>query len=93
MSYEELIRDTAEMTKRMQLKWDIISAVLIILCAGLLIVGIRLIWEECRDKKAARQQAVGNSFGEYLPTVTSNVQYDRYGTEYHRMGHAGRIPE
>lgn len=91
--YEELTRDTAELTKRIQLKWDIISAVLIVLMAALVIVGIRLIWEEHRDRKEAKQRSSVNSFGEYRPTVTETVQYDRYGTEYRRMGPAGRVPE
>lgn len=92
MSYEELIKDTAEMTKRMQLKWDLISAVLIILCAGLLIVGIRLIWEEYRDRKEKKVQAVFTGY-QYQPVVTETVQYDQFGTEYRRMGPAGRLPE
>lgn len=92
MSYEELIKDTAEMTKRMQLKWDLISAVLIILCAGLLVVGIRLIWEEYRDRKEKKVQAVFTGY-QYQPVVTETVQYDQFGTEYRRMGPAGRLPE
>ena len=50
-NYEEIIRETQEMTRRMELKWDIISAVLILLCAALVVIGIRLIWEEHRDRK------------------------------------------
>lgn len=92
MNYEELVRETAEMTKRMQLKWDLISAALIILCAGLLIVGIRLIIEEYRDRKEKKVQAVFTGY-QYQPVVTEAVQVDRYGTEYHRMGPAGRVPE
>ena len=92
MSYEELIKDTAEMTKRMQLKWDLISAVLIILCAGLLIVGIRLIIEEYMNRKEKKLQAVYTGY-QYQPVVTETVQYDQFGTEYRRMGPAGRIPE
>jgi hypothetical protein len=91
MSYEELIKDTAEMTKRMQLKWDLISAVLIILCAGLLIVGIRLILEECKEQKEKKLQAVYTGY-QFQPVVTEMVQV-RDGVEYHRMGPARRIPE
>lgn len=90
--YLELVRDTEEMTKRMQLKWDLISAVLIILCAGLLIVGIRLIIEEYMDRKEKKLQAVYTGY-QYQPVVTETVQYDQFGTEYRRMGPAGRIPE
>lgn len=92
MSYEELIKDTAEMTKRMQLKWDLISAVLIILCAGLLVLGIRLILEERKEQKEKKLQAVYTGY-QYKPVVTETVQVDRYGTEYRRMGPAGRLPE
>lgn len=87
MSVEELVRDTAEMTKRMELKWDIISAVLIVLCAGLLIVGIRLIWEEYRDRKEKQTTVGGN---EYRPQVLPDVQIGPDGTEYHRMGVPGK---
>ena len=89
-NYEELNRQTAEMTRKMMLKWDIIDIVLAVFCLILIALAVRLIWEGIQEKKAVRQQAVGSSFGEYLPTVTSTVQYDRYGTEYHRMGPATR---
>ena len=89
MSYEEIVRDTAEMTKRMNLKWDIISGLLILFCMILTVVAIRLMWEEHRERKARKIQEVfaGN---EYRPTVTDTVQYDQFGTEFHRMGVPGR---
>ena len=74
--YMKLVQDTKEMTKRIVLKEDIVCWVLIGLMAVLAIIGLRLIWEECRDRKerkAARRQATGNSFGEYRPTVTDTV--------------------
>jgi len=95
MKYAELVRDTDEMTKRIVLKEDIVCWVMIGLMAVLAIIGLRLIWEECRDRKeqkAARQQATGNSFGEYRPTVTDTVQVVN-GVEFHRMGPAGRVPD
>ena len=93
MSYEEineLNRQTAELTKRITLKWDFVSVAMVIVCLVMIALAVRLIWEGIQEKKAVRQQAVGSSFGEYLPTVTSAVQYDRFGTEYHRMGPVGR---
>lgn len=93
--YMKLVRDTEEMTKRITLKGDIICWVLIVLMAVLAIIGLRLIWEEHRERKeqkAARQQSTGNSFGEYRPTVTDTVQVVN-GVEFHRMGPAGRVPD
>lgn len=93
MNYEEIEainRETAELTKRIALKWGIIDIVLAVFCLIMIVLAVRLIREGIQEKKAVRQQAVGSSFGEYLPTVTSTVQYDRFGTEYHRMGPVGR---
>ena len=87
---EAINRETAELTKRITLKWNIIEIVLAIFCLILICLAVRLIWEGIQEKKALRQQTAGSSFGEYLPTVTSTVQYDRFGTEYHRMGPVGR---
>ena len=87
---EAINRETAELTKRIALKWTIIDIVLAVFCLILICLAVRMIWEGVQEKKALRQQTVGNSFGEYLPTVTSVVQYDRFGTEYHRMGPVGR---
>lgn len=89
MTYEEIVRDTAEMTKRMNLKWDIITGLLILFCLILTVVAIRLMWEEHRERKERKRQEVfaGN---EYRPTVTDTVQYDQFGTEFHQMGIAGR---
>ena len=84
MTYEEIVRDTAEMTKRMNLKWDIITGLLILFCLILTVVAIRLMWEEHRERKERKRQEVftGN---EYRPTVTDTVQVID-GVEYHRMG-------
>lgn len=93
--YMKLVQDTKEMTKRIVLKEDIVCWVLIALMAVLAFIGLRLIWEEHRDRKerkVARQQATGNSFGEYRPTVTDTVQVVN-GIEFHRMGPAGRVPD
>lgn len=85
--YEELIQETAEMTKRMALKWDIINGVLILLLITLIILTAKMIWE---DRKARR--AVQNTVGgdEYRPHVLPDVQIGPDGTEYHRMGVPGK---
>lgn len=85
----ELNRQTAELTKRITLKWDILSILMIIVCMALIIIGIRLIWEGWQERKERKAQEVfcGN---EYQPTVTDCVQYDQFGTEFRRMGVAGR---
>lgn len=84
MSYEEIIRDTEEMTRKMALKWDIISALLVLMMAALLVLVIRLMWQEHKEKKALRaQERAGGD--EYQPTVTENVQIVN-GVEFHRMG-------
>lgn len=98
MSYEEineLNRQTAEMTRRITLKWDILSILMIIVCMALIIIGIRLIWEGIRERKErmTSSDSYGATFptGEgYQPTVTDTVQYDQFGTEFRRMGVAGR---
>ena len=87
MSYEEIIRDTEELTKKMALKWDIISGVLILMLATLIILIVKMLWE---DRKARR--AVQNTVGgdEYRPHVLPDVQIGPDGTEYHRMGVPGK---
>ena len=85
----ELNRQTAEMTRRITLKWDIISVIMIIVCTILIVLAVRLIWEGIRERKERKAQEVfcGN---EYQPVVTDCVQYDQFGTEFRRMGVAGR---
>lgn len=85
----ELNRQTAELTKRITLKWDILSILMIIVCMALIVIGIRLIWEGIRERKERKAQEVYAGY-EYQPTVTDTVQYDGNGTEYHLMGVAGR---
>ena len=87
MSYEEIIRDTEELTRKMALKWDIISAVLILMLATLILLIVKMLWE---DRKARR--AVQNTVGgdEYRPHVLPDVQIGPDGTEYHRMGVPGK---
>ena len=83
--YVELVRDTEEMTRRMILKWDIISIVLIVLMALLAVIGLRLIWEEHRDRKEANlRETVGGD--EYRPQVSDDVQIAPDGTVFRRMG-------
>lgn len=86
---EAINRETAELTKRITLKWNIIEIVLAIFCLILICLAVRMIWEGIRDRKERMmQEAVGGY--EFVPVVTDTVQYDRYGTEYHRMGPVGR---
>ena len=87
MSYEEIIRDTEELTKRMALKWDIISAVLILMLATLIILIVKMLWEDHKARKAV-QNTVGGD--EYRPHVLPDVQIGPDGTEYHRMGVPGK---
>lgn len=86
MSYEEIIRDTQEMTRRMELKWDIIYVVLIMLLATLIILMAKVLWD---DHKARKAQTVPGGY-QYRPTVTETVQIGSDGTEYHRMGIPGK---
>ena len=89
MNYAELVRDTEEMTKRMTLKWDLISCILIGLMALLAVIGLRLIWEEHRDRREAKlRETVGGDV--YRPQVLPDVQIGPDGTEYHRMGIPGK---
>ena len=88
-NYMELVRDTKEMTQRMTLKWDVISCILIGLMALLAIIGLRLIWEEHRDRREAKlRETVGGDV--YRPQVLPDVQIGPDGTEYHRMGIPGK---
>ena len=92
MSYAEIAelnRQTAELTRRITMKWDIISVIMIIVCLALIILAVRLIWEGHRERKERKAQEVYAGY-EYQPTVTDTVQYDGNGTEYHLMGVAGR---
>ena len=87
MSYEEIIRDTEELTKKMALKWDIISAVLIVMLATLILLIVKMLWEDRKARKAV-QNTVGGD--EYRPHVLPDVQIGPDGTEYHRMGVPGK---
>lgn len=87
MSYEEIIRDTEELTKKMALKWDIISAVLIVMLATLILLIVKMLWEDHKARRAV-QETVGGD--EYRPHVLPDVQIGPDGTEYHRMGVPGR---
>lgn len=87
MSYEEIIRDTEELTKKMALKWDIISAVLIVMLATLILLIVKMLWEDHKARKAV-QNTVGGD--EYKPHVLPDVQIGPDGTEYHRMGVPGK---
>lgn len=81
MSYEEIIRDTEEMTRKMALKWDIISAVLVLMIAALIVMAARIMWEDHKERKARKMAA----WGQYRPTVTDDIQVAD-GVTFHRMG-------
>lgn len=85
----ELNRQTAEMTRKMMLKWDIIDIVLAVFCLIMIALAVRLIWEGIRERRERKAQEIfcGN---EFQPVVTDTVQYDQFGTEYRLMGVAGR---
>ena len=82
---EAINRETAELTKRITLKWTIIDIVLAIFCLILICLAVRMIWEGIRDRKECKMQEVVGGY-EFVPVVTDTVQFDRFGTEYHRMG-------
>ena len=86
---EAINRETAELMKRITLKWGIIDILMIIVCTILIVLAVRLILEGIRERRERKAQEVfcGN---EYKPTVTDTVQYDQFGTEYRLMGVAGR---
>ena len=86
-NYEELIRETEEITKRMALKWDIISGILIVMLATLILLIVKMLWEDRKARKAV-QETVGGD--EYRPHVLPDVQIGPDGTEYHRMGVPGK---
>jgi hypothetical protein len=87
MDVETLVRETEEITKRMALKWDIISGVLILMLATLIILIAKMLWEDHKARKAV-QETVGGD--EYRPHVLPDVQIGPDGTEYHRMGVPGK---
>jgi ABC-type phosphate transport system permease subunit len=86
---EAINRQTAEMTRKMMLKWEIVDIVLAVFCVIMIALAVRLIWEGIRERKERKAQEVfcGN---EFQPVVTDCVQYDQFGTEYRLMGVAGR---
>ena len=86
---EAINRETAELTKRIALKWGIIDIVVLIICLTMILLAIRLIWEERRERKERKLQETFCGY-EFQPTVTDCVQYDQNGTEFHLMGVAGR---
>lgn len=86
-SYEALVRDTEEMTRKMALKWDIISAVIAVMLATLIILLAKIIWDDHKARKAVQKTAGGD---EYRPQVLPDVQIGPDGTEYHRMGVPGK---
>lgn len=91
MNYEEineLNRQTAELTKRIALKWGIIDIVLAVFCLIMIALAVRLIWEGIRERKERKMQEVVGGY-EFVPVVTDTVQYIN-GTEFHRMGPVGR---
>ena len=86
MSYEQIIKDTQEMTRRMERKWDSIYVVLILMLATLIILMVKVLWD---DHKAKKAKTVPGGY-QYRPIVTSTVQIGSDGTEYHRMGIPGK---
>ena len=85
--YMKLVQDTKKLTTWVILKEDIVSLILIALCVVLAVLAGMLLWSEHKEHKA--QKAARWNGAEYLPTVTDTVQYDQYGTEFHRMGVPG----
>lgn len=82
---EAINRETAELTKRITLKWGIIDILMIIICLTMIVLAIRLIWEEHRERKERKLQEVFTGYN-FKPVVTDTVQYDQFGTEYRLMG-------
>lgn len=86
---EAINRETAEMTRKMMLKWDIIDIVLAVFCLILIVLAVRLILEGWHERKERKAQEVFTGYN-FKPVVTDTVQYDQFGTEYRLMGVAGR---
>ena len=86
--YLELVQDTKRLTTWVILKEDIVSLILIVLMVVLAVLAGMLLWSEHKEHKA--QKAARWTGKEYLPTVTEAVQYDQFGTEFHRMGVPGK---
>jgi len=86
---EAINRETAELTKRIALKWGIIDILMIIICLTMIALAVRLIWEGWRERKERKAQEVFTGYN-FKPVVTDTVQYDQFGTEYRLMGVAGR---
>lgn len=87
MNYEEineLNRQTAELTKRIALKWGIIDVVLAVFCLVMIALAVKLIWSEYRERKERKSQEVF-CWDEFVPVVTDTVQYVN-GVEFHKMG-------
>lgn len=87
---EAINRETAELTKRITLKWDLISIAMVVVCLVMIALAIRLIWEGIRERKERMTSSV--SFAAtfptvegYVPVVTDTVQYVN-GVEFHKMG-------
>lgn len=87
---EAINRETAELTKRIALKWTIIDIVLAVFCLIMIVLAIRLIWEGIKERKERMTSSV--SFADtfptvegYVPVVTDTVQYVN-GVEFHKMG-------
>lgn len=82
-NYEQIARESRELAQRIALKWDIISAVMIILMAALVILLAVMIRADYKARKGVRMTVGGD---EYSPKVLPDVQIGPDGTEYHRMG-------
>ena len=82
MNYEQMIKETDEMIRRIMIRNQVVSAVLIALCVVLIVLVAIMVYQDTRERKARRNA----KWGQYRPTITETVQVDQFGTVYHRMG-------
>ena len=86
---EAINRETAELTKRIALKWTIIDIVLAVFCRILIVLAVRMIWEGIRERKERKAQEVVGGYV-FVPVVTDTIQV-KDGIVYHKMGIAGKV--
>ena len=86
MNYEQMIKETDEMIRRIIIRNQVVSAVLIALCVVLIVLVGIMVYQDTRERKARRSA----KWGQYRPTITETIQVDEFGVEYHRMGVPGR---
>lgn len=92
MNHAEINEATGRMFTDAIIRNTVIGGALLLLAVILLAIVIVMAVRERKARKTLAVQRVVGGY-EYRPVVTETVQVDRFGTEWHRMGVAGRVPE